>query len=87
MRLGEQLARLSYVLMLSVAIVLPLLLTGSNPWMWLILLTFVPAAAPSWVMLREQSLPKLVVVLKQTGIVNVVYAVLFTLAIVLNTWL
>lgn len=86
-RLGEQLARLSYVLMLSVAIVLPLLLTGSNPWMWLILLTFVPAAAPSWVMLREQSLPKLVVVLKQTGIVNVVYAVLFTLAIVLNTWL
>ncbi|HAY43508.1 MAG TPA: 1,4-dihydroxy-2-naphthoate polyprenyltransferase [Micrococcaceae bacterium] len=86
-RLGEQLARLSYVLMLSVAIVLPLLLTGTNPWMWLILLTFVPAAAPSWVMLREQSLPKLVVVLKQTGIVNVVYAALFTLAIVLNTWL
>ncbi|MGO2053203.1 1,4-dihydroxy-2-naphthoate polyprenyltransferase [Glutamicibacter sp. BW80] len=86
-RLGEQSARLSYVLMLSAAIVLPLLLTGSNGWMWLILLSFIPAAAPSWLMLREESLPKLVLVLKQTGLVNVVYAALFSLAIMLHTWL
>ncbi|WP_404286420.1 1,4-dihydroxy-2-naphthoate polyprenyltransferase [Glutamicibacter arilaitensis] len=86
-RLGEQAARVSYVLMLSAAIVLPLLLTGTNGWMWLILLSFVPAAAPSWLMLREESLPKLVTVLKQTGLVNMVYAALFTLAIMLNTWL
>ncbi|MEG2424770.1 1,4-dihydroxy-2-naphthoate octaprenyltransferase, partial [Glutamicibacter sp.] len=83
-RLGEHNARLSYVLMLTVAILLPLLATSAFPWMWLILLTFVPAVAPSLLMLREQQLPKLVLVLKQTGMVNVVYAVLFSLAIAIE---
>ncbi|MGH3654842.1 1,4-dihydroxy-2-naphthoate polyprenyltransferase [Glutamicibacter sp.] len=83
-RLGEHNARLSYVLMLAVAVLLPLLATNAFPWMWLILLTFVPAVAPSMLMLREQQLPKLVLVLKQTGIVNVVYAVLFSLAIAIE---
>ena len=83
-RLGEHNARLSYVLMLAVAILLPLLATGDFPWMWLILITFIPAAAPSLLMLREQRLPKLVLVLKQTGIVNMVYAVLFALAIAIE---
>ncbi|MEG1442807.1 MULTISPECIES: 1,4-dihydroxy-2-naphthoate polyprenyltransferase [unclassified Glutamicibacter] len=83
-RLGEHNARLSYVLMLAVAILLPLLATSAFPWMWLILLTFVPAVAPSLLMLREQQLPKLVLVLKQTGMVNVVYAVLFSLAIAIE---
>ncbi|MEF9872576.1 MULTISPECIES: 1,4-dihydroxy-2-naphthoate polyprenyltransferase [unclassified Glutamicibacter] len=83
-RLGEHNARLSYVLMLAVAILLPLLATSAFPWMWLVLLTFVPAVAPSLLMLREQQLPKLVLVLKQTGMVNVVYAVLFSLAIAIE---
>ncbi|MFJ2468084.1 1,4-dihydroxy-2-naphthoate polyprenyltransferase [Glutamicibacter sp. NPDC087583] len=83
-RLGEHNARLSYVLMLAVAILLPLLATSAFPWMWLILLTFVPAVAPSLLMLREQQLPKLVLVLKQTGMVNIVYAVLFSLAIAIE---
>lgn len=83
-RLGEHNARLSYVLMLAVAILLPLLATGDFQWMWLILITFIPAAAPSLLMLREQRLPKLVLVLKQTGIVNMVYAVLFALAIAIE---
>ncbi|PJJ44576.1 1,4-dihydroxy-2-naphthoate prenyltransferase [Glutamicibacter mysorens] len=83
-RLGEHNARLSYVLMLAAAILLPLLATGDFPWMWLILITFIPAAAPSLLMLREQRLPKLVLVLKQTGIVNMVYAVLFALAIAIK---
>ncbi|RWZ82526.1 1,4-dihydroxy-2-naphthoate polyprenyltransferase [Glutamicibacter sp. HZAU] len=83
-RLGEHNARLSYVLMLAIAILLPLLATGDFPWMWLILITFIPAAAPSLLMLREQRLPKLVLVLKQTGIVNMVYAVLFALAIAIE---
>ncbi|WIV43119.1 1,4-dihydroxy-2-naphthoate polyprenyltransferase [Glutamicibacter nicotianae] len=82
--LGEHNARLSYVLMLAAAILLPLLATGDFPWMWLILITFIPAAAPSLLMLREQRLPKLVLVLKQTGIVNMVYAVLFALAIAIE---
>ncbi|MBM7769219.1 1,4-dihydroxy-2-naphthoate polyprenyltransferase [Glutamicibacter nicotianae] len=83
-RLGEHNARLSYVLMLAIAILLPLLATGDFPWMWLILVTFIPAVAPSLLMLREQRLPKLVLVLKQTGIVNMVYAVLFALAIAIE---
>ena len=83
-RLGEHNARLSYVLMLAAAILLPLLATGDFPWMWLLLITFIPAAAPSLLMLREQRLPKLVLVLKQTGIVNMVYAVLFALAIAIE---
>ncbi|MFJ2619614.1 1,4-dihydroxy-2-naphthoate polyprenyltransferase [Glutamicibacter sp. NPDC087344] len=86
-RLGEHNARLSYVLMLSVAILLPLLVTGTFPWMWMILVAFLPAVAPSLTMLRQRDLSKLVVVLKQTGIVNMVYAVLFAGAILLPLWL
>ncbi|WP_313814071.1 1,4-dihydroxy-2-naphthoate polyprenyltransferase [Glutamicibacter sp.] len=86
-RLGEHNARLSYVLMLAVAILLPLLVTGTYPWMWLILVTFLPAIAPAMTMLREPELRKLVIVLKQTGIVNMVYALLFTAAIILPMWM
>ncbi|MHA7224467.1 1,4-dihydroxy-2-naphthoate polyprenyltransferase [Glutamicibacter soli] len=86
-RLGEHNARLSYVLMLAVAILLPLLVTGTFPWMWLILVTFLPAVAPSLTMLRQAELSKLVIVLKQTGIVNMVYAVLFAGAILVPMWL
>lgn len=85
-RLGEHNARLSYVLMLALAILLPLLATGNFPWMWLILITFIPSVAPSLLMLREQKLSNLVLVLKQTGIVNMVYALLFALAIVIEVF-
>jgi 1,4-dihydroxy-2-naphthoate octaprenyltransferase len=85
-RLGEHNARLSYVLMLALAILLPLLATGNFPWMWLILITFIPAVPPSLLMLREQKLSNLVLVLKQTGIVNMVYALLFALAIVIEVF-
>ncbi len=86
-RLGEHNARLSYVLMLAVAILLPLLVTGTFPWMWLILVTFLPSVAPSLTMLRQAELSKLVIVLKQTGIVNMVYAVLFAGAVLVPMWL
>ena len=86
-RLGEHNARLSYVLMLTLAIVLPLLVTGTYHWMWLVLITLLPAFGPARVMLREPALNKLVVVLKQTGIVNIVYALAFTAAILLQIWL
>lgn len=81
-RLGDRNARLSYVAMLTIAILLPVLLSDSYPWMWLILLTFGVAIRPCWLMLREPNLGKLVPVLQQTGIVNTVYALLFTLAVV-----
>ncbi|MHC6177415.1 1,4-dihydroxy-2-naphthoate polyprenyltransferase [Glutamicibacter sp. X7] len=85
-RLGEQWARLSYVLMISTAILLPLLLTLDFPFMWLILLSLLPAAWPCWLMLRERRLPKLVQVLKLTGVVNLLYALLFAAAVLLKVW-
>lgn len=85
-RLGEHNARLTYVLMLTVAILLPLLASNTYPWMWLVLLSFLPAVAPMAIMLRQPELPKLVAVLKQTGIVNMVYALLFAAAIMIPLW-
>lgn len=86
-RLGEHNARLTYVLMLTVAILLPLLAGNTYPWMWLVLLSFLPAVAPMAIMLRQPELPKLVAVLKQTGIVNMVYALLFAAAIIIPLWI
>lgn len=83
-RLGDRNARLSYVGMIVLAILLPVLLTEDYPWMWLILLTFAVAIRPSWLMLREPDLRKLVPVLQQTGILNLVYALLFATAVVLQ---
>ncbi|GAA0192913.1 1,4-dihydroxy-2-naphthoate polyprenyltransferase [Glutamicibacter creatinolyticus] len=83
-RLGDQLARISYVAMVAVAIILPVLLTTTYPWMWLILATALAAIRPCWLMLRQPDASRLVPVLKQTGILNLAYALLFTLAIVLQ---
>ena len=83
-RLGDQLARISYVAMVAVAIILPVLLTTTYPWMWLILATALAAIRPCWLMLRQSDASRLVPVLKQTGILNLAYALLFTLAIVLQ---
>ena len=83
-RLGDQFARISYVAMVAVAIILPVLLTTTYPWMWLILATALVAIRPCWLMLRQPDASRLVPVLKQTGILNLAYALLFTLAIVLQ---
>lgn len=83
-RLGDQLARISYVAMVAVAIILPVLLTTTYPWMWLILATALVAIRPCWLMLRQPDASRLVPVLKQTGVLNLAYALLFTLAIVLQ---
>ena len=37
-RLGDTTARISYVMMLAVAILLPVTMIGTRPWMWLVLL-------------------------------------------------
>jgi len=86
-RLGDQMARISYVIMVAVALILPVLLTPAYPWMWLVLASFAVAARPCWLMLRETRLPRLVPVLKQTGLLNMAYALLFALAIAIETWL
>lgn len=83
-RLGDTTARISYVMMLAVAIILPVTMIGSHPWMWLALLTALPSLLPCWIMLRKHEPGALIPVLKQTGIINLAYAVLFTAGILMN---
>jgi 1,4-dihydroxy-2-naphthoate octaprenyltransferase len=83
-RLGDEAARISYVMMLAVALLLPLVLVSTHPWMWLILLTALLGGTPSWTVLRRHEPGALIPVLKQTGIINLAYAALFTVAIVMD---
>ena len=82
-RLGDTPARWSYVAMVAVAIVLPLLLTGQYPWLWLVALTASVAVRPSITMVRSTERRDLIPVLKLTGILGLVYAVLFAAGLVL----
>jgi 1,4-dihydroxy-2-naphthoate octaprenyltransferase len=52
----------------------------------LIMLLLVPAClTPSWLMLGGKKGPRLIPVLQQTGFINLGYAGLFTIAVVLKT--
>ncbi|REE03985.1 1,4-dihydroxy-2-naphthoate polyprenyltransferase [Citricoccus nitrophenolicus] len=82
-RLGDIPARWSYVAMVAVAIMLPLLLTGQYPWLWLVALTAAVAVRPSITMVRSTERRDLIPVLKLTGILGLVYAVLFAAGLVL----
>jgi 1,4-dihydroxy-2-naphthoate octaprenyltransferase len=86
-RLGDYRARRAYVWMLGVAVLGPLVLVPWNPWM-LIMLLLVPAClTPSWLMLGGKKGPRLIPVLQQTGFINLGYAALFAVAMVLGTLL
>ncbi|GAA1678871.1 1,4-dihydroxy-2-naphthoate octaprenyltransferase [Citricoccus zhacaiensis] len=82
-RLGDAPARWSYVVMLAVAVALPLFFTGQHPWLWLVLLTAAVAVKPSLTMVRSTERRELIPVLKLTGILGLVYAVLFSAGLVL----
>ncbi|MEW1979299.1 1,4-dihydroxy-2-naphthoate polyprenyltransferase [Citricoccus sp. NPDC079358] len=82
-RLGDTPARWSYVGMVAVAIVLPLFFTGQYPWLWLVALTAAVAVRPSITMIRSTERRDLIPVLKLTGILGLVYAVLFAVGLVL----
>ncbi|MFB9071889.1 1,4-dihydroxy-2-naphthoate polyprenyltransferase [Citricoccus parietis] len=82
-RLGDTPARWSYVVMVAVAIVLPLCFTGQYPWLWLVALTAAVAVRPSITMIRSTERRDLIPVLKLTGILGLVYAVLFAAGLVL----
>ncbi|GAA1130251.1 1,4-dihydroxy-2-naphthoate polyprenyltransferase [Citricoccus alkalitolerans] len=75
-RLGDTPARWSYVAMVAVAIVLPLFFTGQHPWLWLVAITAAVAVRPSITMVRSTERRDLIPVLKLTGILGLVYAVL-----------
>jgi 1,4-dihydroxy-2-naphthoate octaprenyltransferase len=82
-RLGDTAARWSYVVMVAVAVVLPLLFTGEHPWLWLVLLAGAVAVRPSLTMLNATERRDLIPVLKLTGILGLVYAVLFSAGLLL----
>ena len=83
-RLGDPAARLGYVMMLAVAVLLPLLLTPGYPWVLLVLVLIPACVAPSRLMLQGQQRQSLIPVLKQTGLLNLAFSALFGLGIVLT---
>jgi 1,4-dihydroxy-2-naphthoate octaprenyltransferase len=71
-------------MMLAVAILLPLVLVNEHPWILLVLLLAPVCLMPSWVMLKGKKRKDLIPVLKQTGIINLCFAVAFSLGLALT---
>jgi 1,4-dihydroxy-2-naphthoate octaprenyltransferase len=83
-RLGDKHARESYVLMLAVAIMLVVILAPGRPWMLIVLLLIPACLMPAWLMINGRKRKSLIPVLKQTGLINLGYSVLFALGLVLS---
>lgn len=84
-RLGDPAARISYVMMLAAAVLLPLFLSYDYPWVLLVLLLIPACLQPSWLMLTGKKRGSLIPVLKQTGLINLAFSLLFTAGIVVTT--
>ena len=82
-RLGDTKARWSYPVMLAVAIGVPLLYAQEHPWLWLMLILLVASIRPSLIMLEAEERGELIPVLKMTGLFGILYALVFTLGVVL----
>lgn len=83
-RLGDRNARFSYVVLIALAILLPLLLVGNKPWVLIVLLLIPATLMPCWIMLSGKTRKALIPVLKQTGLINLGFSVLYGLALVLS---
>ncbi|MBG6224513.1 1,4-dihydroxy-2-naphthoate octaprenyltransferase [Arthrobacter sp. CAN_A2] len=83
-RLGDTAARISYVMMLAAAVLLPLFLSGEYPWMLLVLLLVPACLKPSRLMLTGTQRTSLIPVLKQTGLINLAFSILFAAGIVIT---
>ncbi|GAA1357255.1 1,4-dihydroxy-2-naphthoate polyprenyltransferase [Arthrobacter rhombi] len=83
-RLGDDWARVAYVLMLALPILLPLLLVQEFPWLMLVVLVAPMCLMPAWVMLRSRDRKALIPVLKHTGFINLGYSILFALGMVIT---
>lgn len=84
-RLGDGHARTSYVLMVALAILLPLTLVGIYPWVLLSLLVIPMCIQPCWTVLRSESPVQLIPVLRQTGLVNLAFGLLYGGGLVIQT--
>ena len=82
-RLGDTKARWSYPIMLALAIGVPLLYAQEHPWLWLMLILLVASLRPSLIMLEAEERGELIPVLKMTGLFGILYAIVFTLGVVL----
>lgn len=82
-RLGDRNARRSYVVMLTVAVLLPLVLVAAHPWLLIVLLLIPAILLPSWIMLSGKTRKALIPVLKQTGLINLGFSLLYAAALVL----
>ena len=85
-RLGDPMARVVFTAEIAVAFALVLFLVPDNPWMLLVLLLLPLAWAPVATVLRVQDRRQLIPVLRQCGVLNVGWAVLFLLAVLLRQW-
>jgi 1,4-dihydroxy-2-naphthoate octaprenyltransferase len=83
-RLGDKHARESYVLMLAVAILLVVILAPGRPWMLIVLLLIPACLMPAWLMINGRKRKSLIPVLKQTGLINLGYSLLFSLGLILS---
>ncbi|MEB7505842.1 1,4-dihydroxy-2-naphthoate polyprenyltransferase [Arthrobacter koreensis] len=83
-RLGDDAARISYVMMLALALLLPLLLVADYPWVLLVLLLIPACLMPSWLMLKGKKRRSLIPVLKQTGLINLGFSMIYGLSLVLT---
>jgi len=83
-RLGDRHARESYVLMLALALLLVVVLAPTKPWMLIVLLLVPACLTPAWLMVNGKR-KSLIPVLKQTGMINLGYSLLFSLGLVLST--
>jgi len=82
-RLGDTKARWSYPVMLAIAVGVPLLYAQQYPGMWLMLVLLVISVRPSLIMLEAEERAELIPVLKMTGLFGILYAIVFTLGVVL----
>lgn len=82
-RLGDTKARWSYPIMLTIAVAAPLFFVPEYQMMWVMLLLLVVSIRPSMIMLEAKERAELIPVLKMTGLFGILYAVLFTLGILL----
>ena len=83
-RLGDRNARLSYVVMLALSVLLMMFLVPAKPWILLVLLLVPFMVMPSWLMLTGKMRKNLIPVLQQTGLFNLGFSVLFAVAMVLT---
>lgn len=85
-RLGDSKARLTFAAEMAVGMLLPLLLVPYNPWVLLVYAMTPLALAASATVLKSKDRRALIPVLKQCGLVNLGFTVLYALAVLVNQY-